>query len=102
MDWKKIYVWIETRKQAEMLVKLMQDGYKRQGNFLRDVIDAYLNDDPEFMAWMNKRTIERGNSRTQLYIDRKQKLIEKSKQLEDFLFSEQDLSNIFDLIEKDN
>lgn len=102
MDWKKIYVWLETRKQAELLIKLMQDGYKQQGKFIRDVIDAYINDDPEFMMWMNKKRIENGNSRTKLYIERKQRLIEKAKELEDILFSEQDLNNIFDLIEKDN
>ena len=102
MDWKKVYIWLETRKQAELLVKLMQDGYKRQAYFIRDVIEAYINDDPEFMIWMNKKRIERGNSRTKLYIDRKQKLINKSKELDDFLFSQEDLTNIFDLIEEDS
>ena len=79
----------------------MQDGYKRQAYFIRDVIEAYLNDDPEFSIWMNKKRLERGNSRTKLYIERKQKLIDKSKELNDFLFSEDDLTNIFVLIEKD-
>lgn len=102
MDWKKLFIWIELPKQATMIVKLYQDGYRRQGHFIRDVIDAYIEDDPEFMAWMNKKIIEKGHSRTKLYLDRKQKLINKAQKLEDILFSEQDLDKIFDLIEKDN
>lgn len=102
MDWKKLYFWIEMHKQAEMLVKLFQDGYKRQGHFFRDVIDAYINEDPDFAVWMNKKRLEKGNIRTKIQLERKQKLINKAQQLEDILFSEQDLSNIFDLIEQDN
>ncbi len=102
MDWKRFRFWIERQKQAELIVKLFQDGYRRQSDFLRDVIDAYLSDDPEFNAWMNKKRIERGNIRTKARLERKQKLITKAQELEDFLFSEQDISNIFDIIEKEN
>jgi 3'-phosphoadenosine 5'-phosphosulfate sulfotransferase (PAPS reductase)/FAD synthetase len=102
MDWKKLYVWIELQKQATLIVKLYQDGYRRQGHFIRDVIDAYINEEPEFMNWMNKKIIEKGNSRTKLHLERKQKLINKAQKLEDILFSQQDLDKIFDLIEKDN
>lgn len=100
MDWKKLYFWIEVHKQAEMLVKLIQDGYKRQGHFFRDVIEAYINEDPDFAVWMNKKRLEYGNVRTKKQLDRKQKLIIKAQQLEETLFSEQDLDNIFDLIEQ--
>ncbi len=102
MDWKRFRFWIERQKQAELIVKLFQDGYKRQSDFLRDVIDAYLDDDPEFNAWINKKRIERGNIRTKARLERKQKLITKAQELEDFLFSEQDISNIFDIIDKEN
>ncbi len=102
MDWKRFRFWIERQKQAELIVKLFQDGYKRQADFLRDVIDAYIDDDPEFNAWMNKKRIERGNIRTRARLERKQKLITKAQELEEFLFSEQDISNIFDIIEKEN
>ena len=102
MDWKKLYFWIEIHKQAEMLVKLFQDGYKRQGHFFRDVIDAYINEDPDFAVWMNKKRLEKGNNRTKIQLERKQKLVNKAQQLEDILFTEQDLNNIFDLIEQDS
>ena len=102
MDWKKIYVWLEVQKQVTLLIKLYQDGYKRQAYFIRDIIDAYLNEDPDFMIWMNKKIMEKGNIRTKIQLERKQRLITKAKELEDVLFSQQDINNIFDLIEKDN
>ena len=102
MDWKKAVFWVERQKQVELFVKLYQDGYKRQGEFFRDIIEAYLNEDPEFNVWMNKRRIEKGNNNTKKRLERKDRLIKKAKELEDILFSEQDLNNIFDLIESDN
>jgi hypothetical protein len=102
MDWKKIYVWVESHKQSELFIKLLQDGYRRQGHFIRDVIEAYLDNDPEFMSWMNKKILEKGNSHTKVRLERKQKLINKALELEDVLFSEQDINNIFDLLEEDN
>jgi len=99
MDWKKFTYFVETHKQAEMLIKLQQHGYKIQGQFVRDVIDAYTNEDPDFMTWMNKKIIEKGNSNTKGRLQKKQKLINKEQQLSDLLFSQQDINNIFDLIE---
>jgi hypothetical protein len=99
MDWKKFTYFVETHKQAEMLIKLQQHGYKIQGQFVRDVIDAYTNEDPDLMIWMNKKIIEKGNSNTKGRLQKKQKLINKEQQLSDLLFSQQDINNIFDLIE---
>jgi len=50
---------------------------------------------------MNKKIMEKGNIRTKIQIERKQRLITKAKELEEILFSQQDIDNIFDLIDKD-
>jgi|APGre2960657404_1045060.scaffolds.fasta_scaffold01925_14 hypothetical protein len=100
MDWKKFTYFVETHKQAEMLIKLEQHGYKIQGQFVRDVIEAYTNEDPDFMIWMNKKIIEKGNANTKGRLEKKQKLINKAEQLTELLFSQQDINNIFDLIEE--
>ena len=102
MDWKRFPFFIESNKQAMFVACLFQDGYRRQAEFLRDVIDAYITDDPEFAVWMNKKRFEKGNIQTKRRLIRKEKLINKAKELEDILFSEQDLNNIFDLIEQDS
>ena len=102
MDWKKLTYFIETHKQAEMLIKLQQHGYKIQGQFIRDIIDAYINEDPQFMSWMNKKILEKGNTNTKGRLEKKQKLINKAEQLGNLLFSEQDINNIFDLIEHED
>jgi hypothetical protein len=102
MDWKRFYLWIETHKQATFIVHLLQDGYKKQAEFFRDVIDAYIEEDPEFAKWMDKKRLQKGNLNTKKGLERKQKLIKRAEQLQDILFSEQDLSKIFDLIEEEN
>jgi hypothetical protein len=102
MDWKRFYLWVETHKQATFIVHLLQDGYKKQAEFFRDVIDAYIEEDPEFAKWMDKKRLQKGNLNTKKGLERKQKLIKRAEQLQDILFSEQDLSKIFDLIEEEN
>ena len=102
MDWKRFLLWIDGTKQATLVAHLFQDGYRRQSDFFRDVVDAYINEDPEFAVWMNKKRLEKGNNCTNRRLIRKEKLINKAKELEDILFSEQDLNNIFDLIEQDS
>lgn len=102
MDWKRFYLWIETHKQATFIVHLLQDGYKKQAEFFRDVIDAYIEEDPEFSKWMDKKRIQKGNVNTKRGLARKQKLIKRAEELQDILFSEQDLNKIFDLIEEEN
>tara|TARA_R110000868_G_scaffold104963_1_gene289052 strand:- start:80 stop:397 length:318 start_codon:yes stop_codon:yes gene_type:complete len=102
MDWKRFYLWIETHKQATFIVHLLQDGYKKQAEFFRDVIDAYIEEDPEFAKWMDKKRLQKGNANTKKGLARKEKLIKRAEQLQDILFSEQDLSKIFDLIEEEN
>ena len=64
MDWKRFYLWIETHKQATFIVHLLQDGYKKQAEFFRDVIDAYIEEDPEFAKWMDKKRLQKGNANT--------------------------------------
>ena len=102
MDWKRFYLWIETHKQATFIVHLLQYGYKKQAEFFRDVIDAYIEEDPEFAKWMDKKRLQKGNANTKKGLARKEKLIKRAEQLQDILFSEQDLSKIFDLIEEEN
>ena len=93
----KLSFRMPTAKAAQLVTKLRYDQ-TNGAKFLRTVVDAYLDDNDEFMKWWfeYKKTINYPKIRLKGRI----KLIKEGKELEkDFALNKDEIENIFDLLE---
>jgi hypothetical protein len=93
----KISFRMPTQKAAEFAGKLKYDQ-TNGAKFLRAVVDAYLDDQDEFMKWWfeYKNTLNYPKIRLKGRI----KLIKEGKELEkDFALNKDEIENIFDILE---
>ena len=97
---KKVYFWEDKQKHLNFILRLQVDGLK-QGQFLRAIVDGYMNDDADLLAYMEKYkekwTVQGINKRGTVKRLRKQAALEKEK----FSLGETEIESIFDLIEKE-
>ena len=86
---------------ANLRVRLHYDGVK-QSQFFRGCIDAYLNQDKDFMAFMETLKSETG-SLSKLRNEKSKKLREKGEELKNSLaLDPAEIENIFDMIEEEH
>jgi hypothetical protein len=93
----KVSFKLPTVKCAELAVKMKNDNVRKQ-QFLETVVIAYLSDDKEFLEWWHKslKTIKIPKTR----LNAKIQLINQGKELErDFALNEDEIENIFDILE---
>ena len=84
-------------KCAEFAIKLKEENVNKQ-IFLHAVSQAYLDDDEHFLKWWHKYLESRKTPKIRL--KRKIKLINEGKELEkDFALNEEEIENIFDILE---
>ena len=93
----KLYFRLPAEKTARFIAKLKYDQVTGP-KFLQSVIDAYLDDNEEFMNWWfeYKSTLKYPKIRLKGRI----KLIKEGKELEkDFALNKDEIENIFDILE---
>ena len=97
---KKI-IFSETGKtHAEFKIKLQYDGIS-QGDFFRQVVSAYLDEDTDFMNFMHslKDRMKVQSKRQREIIKKERKLAKKSEK--DFTLTDREVESIFDLLERE-
>ena len=97
---KKI-IFSETGKiHAEFKIKLQYDGIS-QGDFFRQVVSAYLDEDTDFMNFMHslKDRMKIQSKRQREIIKKERKLAKKSEK--DFTLTDKEVESIFDLLERE-
>lgn len=97
---KKI-IFSETGKtHAEFKIKLQYDGIS-QGDFFRQVVSAYLDEDADFMNFMHslKERMKIQSKRQREIIKKERKLAKKSEK--DFTLTDKEVESIFDLLERE-
>ncbi len=96
---KKINIFIYDSSHAEFLLKLRYDKIT-QKNFFKMIIESYLSDDVDLKRFISKMVDKKLSKRKKKIKDKEEK--EQQKLSEDFALDENDIRNIFDIIEKEN
>lgn len=97
---KKIIFSDTGKTHAEFKIKLQYDSLA-QGDFFREVVSAYLSEDEAFMTFL-----EGMKERLQNQSKRQREVVKKERELskntaKDFSLTEQEVENIFDLLERE-
>ena len=97
---KKVCFWEDKQKHINFVSRLQVDGLK-QGQFLRAIVEAYMNDDGHICAFL-----EEYKERWTVQGKRKRKTVKRirdkaQEQKKKFSLDERELESIFDMIEKE-
>ena len=97
---KKIVFDSSGKRHAEFKIKLQYDGLG-QGDFFREVVSAYLSEDPQFMDFVHglKDRLEAQNKRQRELVRKERKMSNDNER--DFSLSEEEVESIFDLLERE-
>lgn len=96
---KKLIFSIDADDHARLRIKLQYDRMS-QSMFFNALVKAYLEDDPSLKIVMNQNAIKFADKKTikQRIKDTK----EYSQTIEEYGLNKEEISNIFDLLEKEN
>ena len=98
-EWKSLKLFLNRSTHAELRLKLRYDNLS-QNEFLKLVIAAYIEGDNEFRVFIDKMLEKRTSARSKV---KKRKDRKEAKKLEhDFGLSDEEITDIFDLIEKES
>lgn len=96
--YKGILFYEKISNSVELLVRLKND--KLNGSkFFRAVIQAYLNNDELFMAWYYNDVVKIQKTPKNRLEKRKQLFKEGEQLASDYYLNDEDIENIFDIIE---
>ena len=97
---KKIVFDSSGKKHAEFKIKLQYDGLG-QGEFFREVVAAYLSEEPEFMSFVHalKERVDAQDKRQREVVRKERSMSEDNKK--DFALTSDEAESIFDLLERE-
>ncbi len=102
IDKKRIVFEEEEKRHVDLKLKLKMYGLT-QTNFFRCCISGIVNDDPDFLNYFSKVLEEYSYHKSKQKRAQSEKLVKKGlKKLGDFGFADQEIDDIFDLIEKEH
>ena len=96
---KKILFYDTDKRHAELKIKLEYDGM-RQSEFFRALVTGYLEEDEDIISFLTSYKEEHGRQS-----GRQQKLAlaeRKESAQQQKMFAEDEIENIFSMIEKEN
>ena len=99
--YKRISFMDTDKRNADLLIKLKHDGLTKT-KFFRAVLTAYLKEDIEFMALVQKHKDSHGHQSKS-----KSRLVDVAREkgrenLEKFGIGSDEIQNIFDMLEKEH
>lgn len=92
---KKFVFYDDDHIHAKLIVKFMQDGIK-QASFFKELIKAYIEDDPNIRKWVEDNPKCKISKRSMVKRKKEQKLIEKQKK--EFNLDQEVVNEIFDIL----
>lgn len=98
---KKICFKEDIKQHADLCIKLKEDNLT-QRHFFRTIVVGYLENDPLIIEF-----IERAKAKENLQSEEERKKLKRERKKvrqkeEDFLLDDNDIQNIFDVIEREN
>lgn len=98
-EWKSLKIFINSSTHAELRLKLRYDSLS-QNQFLKLVIAAYIEGDEDFRRFIDKMLEAKTSKRSKVKKRKDRK--EAAQNVHDFALSDEEISNIFDLLEKES
>lgn len=96
---KKIVFYDDDHTHAQLRIKFIADGIK-QATFFKDLIRAYIDDDPNIRAWINSNPHCKISVRSAKMRKREDKKIEEQKT--NFNLDQNDVQEIFDILAEED
>jgi len=99
---KRIALHFPEKTQVDFLIRLRYDDFKGQTDFFREVICAYLNNDPHILNFVESLKLKKSN-RNKKRNKENRKLINDGQQImKEFALDKDEIENIFDILEENN
>jgi hypothetical protein len=100
-DLAKVTFFLAPRLHEDLRIRMHYDGFKTQSDFFRACVVSYLEKDSKFMDFLDHyKQSEKLQSKAS--IKKSERLRKRGKELMvDLRITEEDLENIFDLIEEE-
>jgi len=101
---KKIVFYDSIKRHADLKIRLQYDGLS-QANFFRGIVTGYLSQDKDVLNFVDKLKSSKkfGQSQNKKDVRESRVLIKKGKDISNKLsFGEDEIEDIFDLLEKAN
>lgn len=93
---KKKFVFYDVdHLHAKLLLKFMEDGIK-QAQFFKELIKAYVDDNPHIRKWIEENKVVRISDRSMKKRKREKRLVEKQEK--EFNLDQQTVDEIFDIL----
>ena len=96
---KKIVFYDDDHTHAQLRIKFIADGIK-QATFFKDLVRAYINDDPNIRAWINSNPHCKVSKRSARIRRREDRKIEE--QNTSFNLDQKDVQEIFDILAEED
>jgi hypothetical protein len=97
--WKKIILYINDASHADLRIKLRYHDLS-QSEFLRTVIEAMVEENPNILKLIEEKLELRRSIRKKKKITKD--FIEKNENERDFALNQDEIENIFDILEKES
>tara|TARA_R110000787_G_scaffold42714_1_gene104952 strand:+ start:123 stop:464 length:342 start_codon:yes stop_codon:yes gene_type:complete len=100
---KKVIFYDSDKRYADLKIRLRHDGIS-QAHFFRAIVTGYLMQDGDVLAYVNKLKASKNiGNRSKKSIKREKELINNGKErLDKLALGEEEIENIFDILEKQN
>lgn len=96
---KKIVFYDDDHTHAQLRIKFIADGIK-QATFFKDLIRAYIDDDPNIRAWINNNPNCKISKRSLAKRKREDRKIQEEKV--NFNLDQKDVAEIFDILAEED
>ena len=97
---KRIIFYDTDHRHAKLKIKLKHDSLT-QAEFFRTLMTGYLENNINILNYLDKHKLN-NQTQSKVKIKKSRTLVEKGRQLaKDFEFDENEIENLFDIIEKE-
>jgi hypothetical protein len=98
---KRISFMDTDKRNADLIIRLKQDGLTKT-KFFRAILDGYLNQDDRIMEFVNEYKLESGSQSKKKAKVVQSKIEQGKENKRKFGLNEDEIENIFDILEKQN
>ena len=92
---------LDSKLHENLKIRLYYDQIRTQSEFFRFCVESYLEQDPLFMAFLEDYKINK-KVQSKARVSKSRQLREEgTKNLQDLSLTDEDIENIFDILEED-
>jgi len=97
----KLTFFLDSKLHENLKIRLYYDQIKTQSEFFRVCVESYLNQDEYFMEFLDDYKINKKVQSKRRVTKSRQLRASGEKMLQDLALTEEDVENIFDIIEEE-